>query len=494
MVYFCVGMTKRRVNISIALMIMAIAAIASFQLYWLIKSYREEKQNLSILANVLFRDAVLQTQAAKLSVLDTSLKGRFSGRVDAVRVINNLQTRRRDTRGKIDEQNKVIVTFDASNAGILTDSLAPAKMDTNVRARSFQRRGPGQTIIFDLTHGLDSLQELVTEKEVGKVFARLMSNEKIDVDYSISKRAEKPREDFPFKRSLTLENSNEVTIGFQKPFVFKLELGNGTSYLFRKLTPQILVSVLLVGLTVMSFVILLRNLIQQRKLTQLKNDFISNITHELKTPLATVSVAIEALKNFNALHDPERTKEYLDISANELQRLSMLVDKVLKLSMFEKQEIELKYEWFDLKQLIREIVGSMRLQFEKFQAKVDIQVPADEVNIKADRLHITSVIFNLLDNALKYAKAYPSVHVDLKEGQDGIELSVTDNGIGISPEFRDKIFEKFFRVPTGDKHNVKGYGLGLSYVNYVVQRHHGNIDVESQEGIGSRFIVKLPRS
>jgi len=172
----------------------------------------------------------------------------------------------------------------------------------------------------------------------------------------------------------------------------------------------------------------------------------------------------------------------------------MLVDKVLKLSMFEKQEIELKYEWFDLKQLITEIVSSMRLQFEKFHAKVNVHLPDDEVNIKADRLHITSVIFNLLDNALKYAKTHPSVHIGLKEDINEIEFSVTDNGIGISPEFKTKIFDKFFRVPTGDQHNVKGYGLGLSYVTYVVERHKGNIDVESQEGIGSRFIVKLPKA
>src|SRR4030095_4866852 len=233
-------------------------------------------------------------------------------------------------------------------------------------------------------------------------------------------------------------------------------------------------------------------LIQQRKLTQLKNDFISNITHELKTPIATVSVAIEALKNFNALQDPKRTQEYLEISGNELQRLSLLVDKVLKLSMFEKQQIELKEESFDLKQLTDEVVASMRLQFEKYNAHVDVKTNGNSFLIKADRLHVTSVLFNLLDNALKYSKANPSIQVELKEHVGEIELSVTDNGIGISAEHQKRIFEKFFRVPAGDTHNVKGYGLGLSYVAYVVQRHKGSIDLESQPGIGSRFIIKLP--
>ena len=287
-------------------------------------------------------------------------------------------------------------------------------------------------------------------------------------------------------------SGNEITVGFSKPSVFKLELMDTSSYILKNLSSQILVSFLLVGVTILSFVLLLRNLIQQRKLTQLKNDFISNITHELKTPIATVSVAIEALKNFNALEDPRKTQEYLEISGNELQRLSLLVDKVLKLSMFEKQQIELKEESFDLKQLTDEVVASMRLQFEKYNAHVDVKTHGESFIIKADRLHVTSVLFNLLDNALKYSKANPFIHVELKETEGEIELSVTDNGIGISAEHQKKIFEKFYRVPAGDTHNVKGYGLGLSYVAYVVQRHRGSIDLESQLGIGSRFIIKLP--
>lgn len=487
-------MTRRRLHIAISLMVLAILAIASFQVYWLVKNYHEEKNNLKLKTNVLFRDAVLQTQAEKISNLDTSIKIRMSGRVDAMRVINNLQTRKRDSAGGIKEQ----ITIVASQPSVRLDQLDSFRttFDNTVKNKSFFARAEGgRAIIFDLSRGVDSIQRMMTVKEIDSTFSKLMKQEKISLPYTITKRAEKPiDDDLPVRKTLSLENTNEVTLGFHTPHVFKIELGSATGYLLKKLTSQILISIFLVGLTVMSFVILLGSLIRQRKLTQLKNDFISNITHELKTPLATVSVAIEALKNFNALHDPQRTQEYLDISANELQRLSLLVDKVLKLSMFEKQEIELKYEWFDLKQLISEIVGSMRLQFEKFHAKVDISLPDEQVNIKADRLHITSVIFNLLDNALKYAKAHPSVHVNLKDENDQIELSVTDNGIGISSEFKDKIFEKFFRVPTGDRHNVKGYGLGLSYVNYVVQRHNGNINVESQEGIGSRFIVKIPRS
>jgi two-component system phosphate regulon sensor histidine kinase PhoR len=134
----------------------------------------------------------------------------------------------------------------------------------------------------------------------------------------------------------------------------------------------------------------------------------------------------------------------------------------------------------------------MKLQFEKYKAKVNVQMQGSRFEIAADRLHMTSVLFNLLDNALKYSRENSSIHIELKEEQAHLILRVTDNGIGIPAEYHKKIFDKFFRVPAGDTHNVKGYGLGLSYVAYVIQRHYGAIDVESQPGIGSRFIIKLP--
>ena len=231
---------------------------------------------------------------------------------------------------------------------------------------------------------------------------------------------------------------------------------------------------------------------QQRRLAELKNEFISNITHELKTPIATVGVAIEALKNFNALQDPQRTREYLDISSNELQRLSLLVDKVLKLSMFEKKEIELRTETLDLTTLAEEVEASMRLQLEKQNAQLTLTHSGD-TTLQGDRLHLLSVIFNLVDNALKYSTGAPSIQIELTGTDKDVQLSVKDNGIGIASEYQEKIFEKFFRVPTGDTHNAKGYGLGLSYAAHVVKKHGGIISVDSQPGLGTRFTVIIPR-
>jgi two-component system phosphate regulon sensor histidine kinase PhoR len=328
-------------------------------------------------------------------------------------------------------------------------------------------------------------------KEIDSACHIAFRKENIDVPVTISKSNIIVRPDrFPPEDPKML---NKVTIGFAHPATYEISLGNSFGYILKKLASPILFSLFLVGVTVLAFTLLYRNLLRQRRLTEIKNEFISNITHELKTPIATVGVAIEALRNFNAINDPQRTKEYLDISQNELQRLSLLVDKVLKLSMFEKKEIELKYETFDLKDVVNEVVSSIRLQIEKYHANVSVNVEGD-TSLQGDRLHLLSVVFNLLDNALKYGNGNIAVKFDVIEKGNEVELSVADNGIGISQEYKDKVFEKFFRVPLGNTHNTKGHGLGLSYVAHVIRKHKGNIEVESQPGLGSKFIITLPKA
>jgi two-component system, OmpR family, phosphate regulon sensor histidine kinase PhoR len=286
--------------------------------------------------------------------------------------------------------------------------------------------------------------------------------------------------------------TNEVLIGFNTPYAYQAKFKNATPYVLKKMQLQIGGSALLLALIVFAFTTLYRNLVAQHKLAEIKNEFISNITHELKTPISTVNVAIEALQNFDVTQNTERTKEYLAISATELQRLSMLVDKVLKLSMFERHETTVTKEFINLLQLVTEVTNSMGLQFQKLGAQVHIQPPTQPITLWADKLHLTSVLYNLLDNALKYSRQTPSIHIVLSEESNWIVLQVTDNGIGIPPAYTHKIFEKFFRVPTNNKHNVKGYGLGLSYVAHIVAMHHGVINVESEEEKGTTFTIKLP--
>lgn len=296
------------------------------------------------------------------------------------------------------------------------------------------------------------------------------------------------------------------------------------NHLMRTILPQILFSVFLTLIIASAFIVMQRSIRSQERLMKLKNDFINNITHELKTPVATVSVAIEALKNFKALDNPQLTGEYLEIAQNELNRLSLMTDKILSTSSFEKGTMTFSTEQIDLDAMIRQVLASMKLVFEKKQAdveyKTDISIANSSRNgnpgdtgpvpqlrnslspdeneggrfiLEGSRTHLTNVIYNLIDNALKYSSEKPLIRIRLEQKGDHLLLSVKDNGMGIQPEFHKKVFEKFFRVPTGDVHNVKGYGIGLSYVSAVVTDHGGSVTVDSAPGQGSCFTVSLPK-
>ena len=205
-----------------------------------------------------------------------------------------------------------------------------------------------------------------------------------------------------------------------------------------------------------------------------------------------MSVAIEAMQNFGVSQNPEQTQEYLEISKSELNRLTLLVDKVLKMATFEQQGLTLSPENVDWAEVIQLVLNSMKLQFEKYGAKVDFTKTGEGFVLTADKIHLTNVIYNLLDNALKYTEIQPKISLLLQKTAHDLRLSVSDNGIGIPAEYQDKIFDKFFRVPTGDTHDVKGYGLGLNYVYTVVKQHGGRIEVESKVGSGSVFTIIMP--
>lgn len=258
--------------------------------------------------------------------------------------------------------------------------------------------------------------------------------------------------------------------------------------------PQIGFSLFLLSLTALAFVMLYRSLREQQRLMALKNEFISNMTHELKTPISTVSVALEAIQNFSAADNPTLTAEYVDIARHELNRLTLLTDKVLRTSIFEEKGLVIDPEPVDLKAVVTQVLYSLKLVLDKHQAQVSVNQQGTHFELQGSTVHLTNVVFNLLDNAVKYSNAPPEIEITLTQRDAYLTLSVADNGIGIAPAYQSKIFEKFFRVPTGDIHTVKGYGLGLSYVYNVVKSHAGKIELHSQPGRGSTFVVTLPKT
>lgn len=279
---------------------------------------------------------------------------------------------------------------------------------------------------------------------------------------------------------------------FPKPYGVEITQYNG--YLLKKMTPQFLFAFILLLLTGAAFFIAYRSLKEQMRMNMLRNDFISNISHELKTPVSTVKVAIEALKDFDMKQDPKVVNEYLEIASLEMERLDLLISKVLNTSMLEDGKNMMRPERMDLKTVVEEVVASLRLRFNQHHASVNIEVQDKEMLINADPLHIRGVLVNLLDNSLKYGNENPVISISLKDTNENIKVSISDNGPGIPEEYKEKIFEKFFRIPTGNLHNVKGYGLGLSYTALVMVQHGGSIEVKNREESGCTFTLTFPKA
>lgn len=240
------------------------------------------------------------------------------------------------------------------------------------------------------------------------------------------------------------------------------------------------------------FVYTLFVILKQRRLSEVQKDFINNMTHEFKTPLSTISISTGVLKDPSIVHHPERLLNYATIIETESSRLKQQVERVLQMARLEKNDVGLKRENADLHQLIQEAVKNISMSLSSKQGVIELKLNATNSVASVDKLHITNVIYNLLDNAIKYTSATPSIVITTKNQADQLLISVQDNGIGISSENQRKIFHRFYRVPTGNLHDVKGFGLGLNYVKLIIEAHKGKIVVASEVGTGSTFTISIP--
>lgn len=274
---------------------------------------------------------------------------------------------------------------------------------------------------------------------------------------------------------------------------YSVELSGYRLFLLQKMLPQMLFSLLLFGSVALAFLFVFRTLRAQRQLAELKTEFVQNISHELKTPIATVSVALEALRDFDVLKNPDQAREYLDISQLELQRLSLLVEKVLGIAQMDRPGgLNLCLTEVDLHALTNEILAVLRPRIEQAAARVTVEAQGADFQIQGDRLHLSGVLFNLLDNALKYGGENPEIRITLHAADGKTTLRIQDSGPGIPSEYRERIFEAFFRVPSRQGHLVKGHGLGLSYAATVVAHHGGSLVLDDTAG-GAAFTIELDR-
>jgi two-component system phosphate regulon sensor histidine kinase PhoR len=311
----------------------------------------------------------------------------------------------------------------------------------------------------------------------------------------------------PIRNKLTLQKSgkypNELMKSSFRYLLFPGEIfstqnylmiyfPNEKQYLISRIWLLLVVSIFLIATIIFSFTYVITTVFRQKKISEIKNDFINNMTHEFKTPISTISLACQALTDKDVVKNTGVYDTYLNIINEENNRLSGMAERILQSARLQKGEVVLKPEEINLYDVIVDAVQKVSLQVEKKGGKIEIQNNAAQAVVTADRVHITNIIFNLLDNANKYTPWAPIILISTKNIAEGILISVKDNGIGISKSNQKKIFDKLYRVPTGNVHNVKGFGLGLSYVKTVVEKHNGKITIDSELKKGSTFSIYLP--
>ena len=263
---------------------------------------------------------------------------------------------------------------------------------------------------------------------------------------------------------------------------------------YRDLRPRIIAAILFTLVIISAFGLTVYTMIRQKKLNVIKNDFINNMTHEFKTPIATISLAVDALKNPKVICNPEKLTYFSSIIKEENQRMNRQVETILKSALLDRHEIQLNKKPLHVHQIIEDVADNFVLRLQEKGGDMEVHLNAETDLIEGDEVHINNLVNNLLDNAVKYSKENVPPHINLSTASTGKKfiLRIEDNGIGMTRETVKRIFEKFYRAHTGNIHNVKGFGLGLSYVKTVIEGHDGTIRPESTLGKGSVFTIELP--
>lgn len=301
-------------------------------------------------------------------------------------------------------------------------------------------------------------------------------------------------------QSANFESQKAKTIGVpifldnndESEYNLYINFPDRNKFILSSIIGMALLAIIFTIIIIIAYSSALYQLIKQRQISQIKTDFINNMTHEFKTPIATINLALDAIKNPKIINDEDKVKRYLGMIKDENKRMHAQVENVLRISKLEKNELNISKERVKLHDIINDAVMHIELIVESRNGYVKTHLDATNCDVLANETHFTNVIVNILDNAVKYSNDEPKIDIYTENVGNNILLKIQDQGNGMSKSVQKRVFEKFYREHTGDVHNVKGHGLGLAYVKRIVDDHQGHVSVESEKGKGSTFIIKLP--
>ena len=356
-----------------------------------------------------------------------------------------------------------------------------------------------ERVVNQLFNAEKKIEDRINKKELPKIIGAEFKQNGIKTVYEFCVKDENGNIVFKSDSFSTYSKRERYTARlfpddtFGSPYFLEVYFPNESFYLIQSVGFMAILSIFLTTIIIVLISIAIYIIFKQKRLSEVKTDFINNMTHELKTPISTISLASQMLSDPNIPLENKNIDYLAKLILDESKRLGIQVEKVLQMAVFERAHIKLKLKQININELIDNIINNFAIQIKNRNGKIVKELNSDDPLFMADEVHITNVIVNLLDNAVKYCLDEPNIIVSTHNQNGSITIDVKDNGIGISKENQKKIFDQFFRVHTGNIHNVKGFGLGLSYVKKIVDAHKGTIHIESKPEEGSTFTISIPK-
>ena len=501
-------MNKRQRKILIVVIFFVSLGLIAVQIAWIGGAYENKKIELERIVNESLSSVVKKIWHKETT---TQVIDRIMGQLLQAKDTIESNTAVEKQLSKDDDRNIKLSDEDRKNfekslindrfSGVSKDSIIK-EIENNPEALSGEMRKYFVEQLVERLFWLDvPIEQRVTIDQVDSLFKQELSSKEVNLPFYANIYHYKSGVSIMSSESFSLKGRNKIYEErlfpddpevYSEKYYLQIYLQGADIFVIKKILPMATVSGTLILLILSVFIYTMWIILRQKKISEIKGDFISNITHELRTPIATISLAAQLLEDKNVSNEMKDRGKLSGMIKEQSKHLSYLVEKVLQTSVFEKQAIVLKPQSCSVHQIISEAVDIMSLQLRNKKADFSLQFEAINDMVAVDKPYFLNVITNLIDNSLKYSDLSAVIRIGTKNKQNNIIIAVKDNGKGISKENQNKIFEQFYRVSTGNVHNIKGFGLGLNYVKKIVEMSNGTVTLESMLNVGTTFFISLP--
>ena len=519
-------MSKNKFIILVVLMSLSLIGIICLQAYYINNSINsfENQFNFSVKKSIGYTIQNIEKKEKLNSIIKINQLINDGGKIDTTAIINfYIKEDNKNTNKTLLYRNGILEeNFKLSSAlfDIGLDTINVKRIINNRETKVLNNSSAQDVDLVDIVNEISTLSEReqilwesfymdyafrtpiykrTTNEEIRELLETKLKAEDIDLDfefaiYSNNLATKISSEDFQIENNDTFslpifdnendDNNYRLLVNFPKR----------ERYMFSSIYSNLLLSILFTGIIILAFSSALLQLIRQRQISAVKSDFINNMTHEFKTPIATINLALDSIRNPRIIDDKEKVLRYLGMIKEENKRMHAQVENVLRISKLEKNELNISKERIKLHDLLQEAINHVELMIEDRNGEIITNFDAIKSTVLANESHFTNVLVNVLENGIKYTPEDKPLKIEVSTHLAGssILIDIKDHGAGMTKQVQKKVFEKFYREHTGNVHNVKGHGLGLAYVKQIVEDHHGNISVTSTKGVGSTFTIKLP--